>query len=376
METSYREKLAHLVMVLIILAIVGAVCWYLRSVLTYVALALVLTVLSLPFNRILSRVRIRSFRLPDWLCAMLSITVVFVLMASLVAILAPLMRDVTNDVSRANVAGLTRTLAAPLSSLNEWVRDMIPSVGPDFKVEKFFIAEVQKVFNASVVRNFVGSITSFIAGLGVMLFAVLFIAFFLLKKPAMLTDIVVSMVPDQMEERTRKSIHEISDLIARYFVGVSFEVLCVWMINFLGLWLIARMGFKYSISIAFLVGILNLIPYIGPLIGCVLSASLCMIIHYAGAGVFGLDIAFFPFLLVLLGISVFAQMIDNYVLQPLIYSSSVKVHPLEIFIVFLIAAQLGGMIGMLAAIPVYTVLRVIAREFFGYIKPIKRLTSE
>lgn len=376
METNYREKLAHLVIILITLSIVGAACWYLRSVLTYIVLALVITVLSLPFCRLFAKIRIRRFAMPDWLAAILSIMTVFAIVGGLITLLAPLMRDVTNDISRVNLSDVTKVVSVPLASINEWARDVIPNAGPGFKIENVILGEIQKVVNVGMVGNFVGSVTSFVANMGVTLFAVVFIAFFLLKSPSLLSNVLVSMVPDEMEEKIRKSLQEISVLIARYFIGVSIEVAGVWLINFIGLWAIAQMGFKYSLSIAFLAGLLNIIPYIGPLIGGVLGVSLSLMIHYAGMGVYGLDVPLIPFVLILVGIFVFAQMVDNYLFQPVIYSSSVKAHPLEIFLVFLVAGKLGGMLGMLAAVPAYTVFRVVAKEFFGHIKPIRRLTCE
>ena len=71
-----------------------------------------------------------------------------------------------------------------------------------------------------------------------------------------------------------------------------------------------------------------------------------------------------------------AQLIDNFIYQPVIYSTSIKAHPLEIFIVFLMAGHLGGTIGMLVAIPAYTVVRVMAFRFFYRFKPIQRLNPD
>ena len=62
--------------------------------------------------------------------------------------------------------------------------------------------------------------------------------------------------------------------------------------------------------------------------------------------------------------------------QPLIYSTSIKAHPLEIFIVFLMAGHIGGVVGMLVAIPAYTVIRVIAMRFFYRFKIIQRLIPD
>ena len=159
-------------------------------------------------------------------------------------------------------------------------------------------------------------------------------------------------------------------------MGLICEVIGVSLVNFLGLLIVARMGFRYSIGIAFLTGILNIVPYVGPLIGGVIGVSLSLIIKYVCATSFGLGVGFLPFVAILIGIFVFTQMIDNYLFQPFIYSNSVKVHPLEIFIVFLFAGQISGMFGMLVAIPFYTVVRTIAREFFGYIKPVRALTEK
>ena len=69
------------------------------------------------------------------------------------------------------------------------------------------------------------------------------------------------------------------------------------------------------------------------------------------------------------------QLLDNFILQPWIFSNSVLAHPLEIFIVILMGAQINGIIGMVLAIPVYTVLRVIARAFLSEFKLVQKITG-
>ena len=171
-----------------------------------------------------------------------------------------------------------------------------------------------------------------------------------------------------------ESIVDIEHLLSRYFVGLILEMLGVALCNFLGLWLIARIGVSYALGIAFIAGILNIIPYVGPIIGEVLGALLCMVLHY-GAGI-GLDVNIWVFALIVLLIMLAVQMIDNFVLQPIIYSTSIKATPLEIFIVMLLAGNIGGILGMLAAIPAYTIVRVIAGRFFYDKKVVKRLMPD
>ena len=83
-----------------------------------------------------------------------------------------------------------------------------------------------------------------------------------------------------------------------------------------------------------------------------------------------------PVLAKLLGVILTAHFIDNNLLVPLIYSKSVKAHPLEIFFVIIMGGSLAGLIGMLLAIPVYTVLRVIAKEFFQQFRVVQKLTAK
>ena len=145
------------------------------------------------------------------------------------------------------------------------------------------------------------------------------------------------------------------------------------LVNFLGLFFIARLGFNASIGIAVLTGITNIIPYVGPLVGGALGTILGLVIRYSSAVPIGLDVNFWVFTVILIAIFCFTQLIDNMLYQPVIYSTSIKSKPLEIFIVLLIVGHIGGAMAMIVAIPCYTVIRVIAFRFFGHIKAIKRL---
>lgn len=373
---SYREKLSHLVYVLIVLSIVGALCWYFKNVLIYIAMALFVTLLALPFRRLYGKIHIGKHELPDWLCALMAILTEFVFLTCLSYLLVPLLKEVARDISNANIGVVTNALSAPFASINEIVGDLMAGIEQEFKIENYIFGKIQQSMDAGALSNAVGGVTSFFINMGVTTFAVIFIAFFFIKTPALFENILRAVIKEDKKDKIHESVSEIRKLLTRYFQGLTVEVAGVWLLNFIGLWAIARMGFKYSVSIAFLAGLLNVIPYIGPLIGCVLSVSLSLIIHYATGGAFGVDVGLMPFIFIVLGIGVFTQIVDNYIFQPVIYSNSVKAHPLEIFIVFLVAGQLGGMFGMIVAIPVYTVLRVIAKEFYGDIRAVRLLTSE
>ena len=261
-----------------------------------------------------------------------------------------------------------------LDSINAWIISVFPDAGLDFDIITFCLGKLKDVTSFSGVSNILGSVASAIAGIVIGVFSVVFISFFFIKDETLFGKIVGALVPDRIEESVGKTILDIEMLLSRYFVGLTIEVLGVMLLDFLGLWLIARIGVNYAIGIAFIAGILNVIPYVGPLLGDILGVGLCLILK-AGAGV-GLDVNIWIFALIVFAIMQGTQFVDNFVYQPLIYSTSIKANPLEIFIVLLIAGHIGGPLGMLVAIPSYTVVRVIASRFFYKYKPVRRLIPD
>jgi predicted PurR-regulated permease PerM len=261
-----------------------------------------------------------------------------------------------------------------LNQINDWTIQTIPWVGEDFDGVQLLIQKLSEALDPSDIPSFLGSVASAVAGFAVGIFSVMFISFFFIKDETLFGQIVGSLVPDSIEEKVKKTIYDIERLLSRYFIGLIVEVLGVVLLDCLGLWLIARVNFNYAIGIAFIAGLLNIIPYVGPLIGEVVGVVLCVILKY-GTGM-GLGVNIWLFAVIVLAIMLTTQLVDNFIYQPLIYSTSIKANPLEIFVVILIAGHLGGVVGMLIAIPTYTVIRVIASRFFYDFKPVKRLIPD
>ena len=131
-------------------------------------------------------------------------------------------------------------------------------------------------------------------------------------------------------------------------------------------------GIENAIVIAFLCALLNLIPYVGPIFGGFIMMFLTM------SSNLGLDFQtkILPTTIyVMIGYGI-AQLIDNFVSQPLIFSNSVKSHPLEIFLVIVIGGILFGVTGMIVAVPTYTAIKVILKAFLSENKIVKSLTKD
>ena len=366
------DKLAGYLIKLGGLAIVLALCWYFKNVLIYIIVAFVVSMIGRPFMQLLKKIRIKGKSAPNWLLAIFTIVLILALLVLLFTQIVPLVSNIVRDASA--ISDSAQFSSNPIEKVNEWIIGLFPDVGADFDITAVVLGKLKELVSFSQVSGLVGSVASLVIDIVVAVFSVVFIAFFFIKEDGLFERILCALVPDRHELTLRKTLSEIKQLLSRYFVGLVIEMLGVALVDFLGLWLIARFDFSYAIGVGFIAGLLNVIPYVGPLIGDVIGIVFGIVLKL-GTGA-GLDVNIWVFALIILAIMLAAQLIDNFIYQPLIYSTSIKAHPLEIFIVLLMAGHIGGIVGMLVAIPAYTVVRVIAIRFFYRFKPIQRLVPD
>jgi len=369
----YTDKLAKAILITLGICLSGFICWYFRNVLIYILIAVVVSLIAQPMMTLLRKISIKGHRAPDWLTAIFTLVVLMTAFLAVITMIFPIVSGIIKGISLESIETAARHIAGPLADLNVFLRSSFPMLGPDYRIEIAAIQELQHLLDPSLFSSVIGSAASLITNLGIGIFSVTFISFFFIKDEGLFTSIVTAIVPKKHEKETEKAIDDIGHLLSRYFSGVMIEVLGVALINFLGLLLIARLGFNAAIGIAFLTGLLNVIPYVGPLAGGVLGTMLGLVIKYSSATPLGLEVGFTAFTLILIAIFCFTQLIDNILYQPLIYSASIKAKPLEIFIVLLIVGHMAGPLGMIVAIPCYTVIRVVAFRFFRQYKAIRRL---
>ena len=372
-NVRYTEKLAKYILLAAGIALTGGICWMFKSVLAYNLIAVVVSLIAKPVMSGLQKINIKGIKIPHWLLAAVTLLIVIGVLSTLIILIIPLISSIVKDVSVTNIESAAKSIAGPLSDLNTYLRTYFPALGSDFRLEVAIGEEVQNIVNISGFSSLIGSAASLISSFGVGIFSVVFISFFFIKDDGLFTDIICALVPDKHEQTTEKAISDIGHLLSRYFTGVTIEIFGVALLNFLGLWLVARLGINAALGIAFMTGIFNVIPYIGPLMGGALGTILGLTLKYSSAVPVGLDVSFWAFTAILIAVFCFTQLIDNILYQPLIYSTSIKSTPLEIFIVLLVVGHIGGALSMIIAIPIYTVFRVIAFRFFGHVKAINRL---
>ncbi len=342
--------------------------YFFSSVWLYIILAAVVSLMGRPLVQFLTKIKIKRFRVPKALAAGISLLTFWVLFYLFLRIFVPLVVNEANELSKINIKAIQEHFHKPLSDLQSTFETVVLEKN-DFNFRTYVEEKLRTVLNLAQVKTFFSSVVGTIGDIFIAIFAITFMAFFFLKDDQLLMRAILSMVSVGKEEEVKHVILKIVKLLSRYFIGLMIEVTAIIVLVTFGLWAVG-INFQHAVVIGLVAGFLNVIPYVGPLIGMAFGSVIAIATELT-------DTIPDHLLLLFLGIiAVFliTQLIDNFVLQPLIYSNSVNASPLEIFIVILMAGTVGGIGGMILAIPIYTILRVIAKETLNQYKFVNKLT--
>ncbi|WP_431157635.1 AI-2E family transporter [Winogradskyella poriferorum] len=331
-----------------------------QSVIVYIAVAAVISLVGRPIVLFLRR----RLKFKNTFAVIVTMVLFVGLFIGLIGLFIPLIAEQGQNLAlldieqlQYNIQDLYNQVVAYFEFNNIDVEQSIKDSGLLSKLDFAYIPEF--------LNNFVSGLGSFSIGL----FSVLFISFFFLKDSLLFENGILTFVPNGNESRTKRSISTIKDLLSRYFVGLIFQILILFVIYTIVLLLF---GIKNAVVIAFLCALLNLVPYVGPLISGFLMLLLSM---SSNLGASFSEVILPKTTYVMIGF-IIAQLVDNFFSQPFIFSKSVKSHPLEIFLVIIIAGILFGIVGMIVAVPSYTAIKVILKEFLSEYKLVKNLTKD
>jgi predicted PurR-regulated permease PerM len=343
--------------------------WYFSAIVTYILISVVLSFIGRPLVRWLSLVHYKRFRISNGIAAFITLVVIWIIFISFFRFMIPLLAKELETLSEIDLEAFFNSIEEPLSKLMK-LSGNEPLVVDDRPFFDIMVEQLTAKINFSRLPDIFVFVAGTVGELFIGFFSVSFITFFFLKERNMLREGIILIVPTEMESKVSNILDSISYLLRRYFIGIILEVFMVMLLDTLGLTMVG-LSFNHAVIIGLLCGLFNVIPYLGPWMGAILGLLI-------GAAL-NINADFMSYTLPLLGLmaAVFitVQIIDNVLFQPLIYSSSVKAHPLEIFIVIIAAGSLAGIIGMFLAIPAYTIVRVVAKEFFENMKLVRKLTQ-
>ena len=356
-------------MILLLLVVVVAVVWWFHEVIVYILISAALAFIGRPLVRQICRIHIKKFRIPRWLASSFTLLLFWVVIGGLVAVVVPLVAGKAAELSTLNFRSALMVVEEPIEKVQNYITSILPlPTNENFSILDIVADDLNKKLNFETFNSVLSSIANMGKTALIASFSISFITFFFLKEDGLFTEMVAALFPEKYATNVYNAVDKATQLLSRYFTGLVLESSIIMTIIAVVL-LLFGMDTSNALIIAVLMGLLNVIPYAGPAVGFLISIFL---------GVFnpieGCTIAYTITLIVCTIAAVKA--LDDLVLQPYIYSSKVQAHPLEIFIVILMGGFAGGMIGLLVAVPSYTVLRVFAKEFFSEVSLVRKLTKE
>ena len=355
----------------VVVIVLGLVLWYFKNIIAYILISAVLSLIGRPLVDFLNKLRVWKIHFPKILSAAITLIVLWGLFITFFRVFVPLIVNQANELSTIDVQAVANTLEGPLAKLETFFQKLNLETGSATSLKEYVSTKIISLLNITLLSNIIGSAVSFLGNTFIAIFAVSFITLFFLKDERLFVNGVILMVPTKYEESVHHVLSSIKRLLMRYFIGILCQITGIIILITTGLSIVG-LDFDNALVIGLMIGLLNVVPYLGPYIGGFLGLLLGVANN--------LDMEFYsqmlPMLSYMLIVFFSVQVVDNILFQPLIYGTSVMAHPLEIFLVILIAGSVAGIIGIILAIPTYTVLRVIAKEFFNRFKIIKKITEK
>lgn len=344
-----------------ILAGILALVWFfiqIKTIIIYIIISAIVALISRPLIRLLTR----KLKLNNTLAVVITMVVFGLIISVFFTSFTPLISKQSQNISLLNSDEFKNNIEQLSTKVNEYL--LSHNIDILEKTKNIdFLPSIKNIPN--ILNVILGSLGAF--GMG--LFSVLFISFFFMLDAKILSRGTFAFIPKQFIIDAARSLDTIKDLLSRYFIGLIIQIGVLFIIYSI---VLSVFSIENAIIIAFLCALFNLIPYIGPLIGAIVMFIL------ATTNNLNLDFQteILPNTMYVMGGYLIAQLVDNFVSQPLIFSKSVKSHPLEIFLVIMIFGSLFGITGMVVSIPAYTALKVIAKEFFNKYQAVKLLTKD
>ncbi len=342
--------------------------WYFSNITWYILISAVLSFIGAPVVSFFDRMTIRNWSIPHGLSTLFALLTIFLLFIIVFSLFVPLIATEARVISSLDIQQLSEAMGRFSDSIESWLLSM-KLIEPGQQIDDLLLSQLEPFLGmatfGNIFKNIVGFAGSFLMGV----FSILFITFFFLKDDKLFMRIVLLFVNESAEEKVHGIIDRVKHLLSRYFQGICIQLGIMMLQLSLGLYLF---GVPNALLIGVFGGLLNVIPYIGPIIGMITGIILTALGYVALADY----TLIMPAAIKVAGVFLVANLIDNIILQPFIYSNSVKAHPLEIFLVIIMAGTLAGIAGMVLAIPAYTVIRIVGSEFLGEFPVIGKLTRK
>jgi predicted PurR-regulated permease PerM len=340
--------------------------WYFSSIMAYIIISLILVLICSPFKQILKKIHYKKFKIGDGLASAISLTVIIGVLFGLFTLLFVPLTEQIKTITALESEHFDR-FSQGIGKVDNLLKNY-NILESDESLEEIIIASTLNYIREVNVSSAFNSVFGVIGGLFLGVFSVLFISFFLLKDVSRLKRAAVTMLPTERQSKMTQILERSKILLSNYFIGLFVEILIIATLQYI---ILILLGVPNALLISVIGGVLVIVPYIGIVIACVLGCAIGVLSAFTAGGDANTTLIIWK-ILISVGIT---RLLDSFFLMPYIASKSVKANPLEIFIVVLVSGYLAGITGMMLGIPAYTVIRIVAQEFFGDNNFVKTFTQ-
>ncbi len=340
------------------LGIVIFLCWFFSDIVIYIFIAFVLSLLGSPVVKLLTKIHIGKWKFPSSLAAAITLALIIACISLLFYLLIPALVNEVKFLTTIDVASVGESIQDWLNQFDKPLRKY-GVLERRQHVTDLLNAEWESFVHKISMSSVVSGTASLVKSLFVAIFSILFMTFFSLKDHKIFFKMVRSWLPNTVQNNYDNILEATGKQVTSYFRGVAMEMFLVGFLEFL---ICVILGVPNALLIGFVGGLLNIIPYVGTLIAVIVSIIIGVTSLLPISPEMSLVWANIIKILAAFGVT---KMVDDFILQPFIYGRQTHSHPLEIFIVILMAGYIGGIFAMIFAVPAYTLLRIIINEFFG-----------
>lgn len=333
------EKFVKTIIAILAIVAVSLIAYNFINLIAYAIIAMLLSYMLDPVvNRMQAAGMNRTFAITVTLASV--ILIIIWISTSVIPIIANQMAGLTRQLN-------VDTLIFVATQIETLIRENFEFI-PEGYLRDNITLLAENFFNMGRFTDLLGNMIGIFTNLFAAFLVIPFATFFFLKDGYRIRRDILSLVPNKYFETTLSLVDKIETRLGIYFRSVTIQCSLVGIVSWIAL---SIAGLNNAVSVGITIGVANSIPYFGPIIGYILSIVIAII----ETGDFSLVI---PCIL-----AVFvAQVLDNLVFQPLIFSKSADIHPVAILFIILIGAQTAGILGMLVAIPIATIIKITIKQ--------------
>src|SRR5699024_10678760 len=339
MKNLTLERIINIVLALASISLLIYLLFYFSTLVFYAIVAIIISYLLDP---LVSRIQAAGINRTLGIALTLSalIMVLVWISTNVLPVVVSEMVELASQLNIQNIQSITQQIEQRLVEKFTFLPEHFLSTNITQTLQNFFnLGQLQ-----SALSDLIGLFTNIFWAALVIPFA----TFFFLKDGSKIRRDILRLVPNKYFETTLSLIDKVETRLGIYFRSVMLQSLIVALASWLGLTIV---GLNNALSVGIAIGLANTIPYFGPMIGYILSIVVSII-----------EVGDFSLILPCIIAIACVQLLDNMVLQPLIFSRSADMHPVAILFIIMVGAQLGGILGMLFAIPVATVIKITVNQ--------------